>query len=46
MAIKPASSYILDSTNSLSTNMAGCWPMLEGSGTTTADKTSNAAQPR
>ena len=42
MATKPASTYILDSTNSLSTNMAGCWPMLEGSGTTTADKTSNA----
>ncbi|MBV8312452.1 MAG: hypothetical protein JO344_18875 [Planctomycetaceae bacterium] len=42
MATKPASTYILDSTNSLYTNMAGCWPMLEGSGTTTADKTSNA----
>ena len=41
MATKPASTYILDSTNSLYSDMVGCWPMLEGSGTTTADKTSN-----
>ena len=41
MATKPASTYILDTANSLYSGMVGCWPMLEGSGTTTADKTSN-----
>jgi len=41
MATKPASTYILDSGNSLATNLVGCWPMLEGSGTTTADKSTS-----
>ena len=41
MATKPDSTYILNSANSLYTNMVACYPMLEGSGTTTADKTSN-----
>ena len=41
MATKPASTYILNSANSLYSDMVACYPMLEGSGTTTADKTSN-----
>jgi hypothetical protein len=42
MATKPASTYILNTASSLYSDLVGCWPMLEGSGTTTADKTTGS----
>lgn len=38
---KPASGSTLDTGHALATDMVACWPMLEGSGTTTADLTAN-----
>jgi hypothetical protein len=38
---KPASTAVLDTSNSLYTSLKAFWAMLEGSGTSSADKTGN-----
>lgn len=36
---KPVSSAVINEQHSLAANLVACWPMLEGSGLTSADKT-------